>query len=237
MEILSQRMVIKYLNIGGLFYGNYMLSHNINPIDGKNTPYYKQVYSSALVKTIKNNSKRKPKPPRKTPDGIRNTPIELDEIKSRNPIFQLKNSFPEREIKTPNLLNARYFKSAKNTPTKKTKKERELEDEEYDFDINEVLENKIKTKPSARKKERKSTKPKKSIFDKPKPIEKKSRKPRLDNKVQDSRKEAGEPLYDQSGAYENMRGENENQMDDDEEIAMMEECNICYNIFGKIWKR
>lgn len=60
---------------GGLFYGNYMLTHNINPIDGENRPDTKQVYSSAMLKTIKNNNIRKPEPPRKTPDEIRNTPV------------------------------------------------------------------------------------------------------------------------------------------------------------------
>jgi hypothetical protein len=60
---------------GGLFYGNYMLTHNINPIDGENRPDTKQVYSSAMLKTMKNNNIRKPEPPRKTPDEIRNTPV------------------------------------------------------------------------------------------------------------------------------------------------------------------
>lgn len=60
---------------GGLFYGNYMLTHNINPIDGDNKPETKQVYSSAMLKTIKNNYIRKPEPPRKVPDEIRNTPV------------------------------------------------------------------------------------------------------------------------------------------------------------------
>jgi hypothetical protein len=60
---------------GGLFYGNYMLSHNINPIDGENKPDAKQVYSSAMVKSIQRNSFRRPEPPRKTPDEIRNTPV------------------------------------------------------------------------------------------------------------------------------------------------------------------
>jgi len=52
-----------------------MLSHNINPIDGKNHPSQKQVYSSAMHKAQKSNKKRNPKPPRKTPDDIRNTPV------------------------------------------------------------------------------------------------------------------------------------------------------------------
>jgi len=60
---------------GGLFYGNYMLTHNINPIDGENRPESKQVYSSAMLKTIKNNHTRIPEPPRKVPDEIRNTHV------------------------------------------------------------------------------------------------------------------------------------------------------------------
>jgi len=60
---------------GGLFYGNYMLSHNINPMDGGNKPEEKQVYSSAILKTIKRNERRIPEPPRKTPDDIRNTNV------------------------------------------------------------------------------------------------------------------------------------------------------------------
>jgi hypothetical protein len=60
---------------GGLFYGNYMLSHNINPIDGENRPEEKQVYSSSMLKAIQRNKTRKPEPPRKVPDEIRNTPV------------------------------------------------------------------------------------------------------------------------------------------------------------------
>jgi hypothetical protein len=62
---------------GGLFYGNYMLSHNVNPIDGENKPEEKQTYSSALLKKAQNNNVRKPEPPRKVPDEIRNTPVNL----------------------------------------------------------------------------------------------------------------------------------------------------------------
>lgn len=60
---------------GGLLYGNYMLSHNINPIDGGNSPDTKQVYSSAMLKAVKRNLIRKPEPPRKTPEEIRNTTV------------------------------------------------------------------------------------------------------------------------------------------------------------------
>ena len=101
---------------GGLFYGNYMLSHNMNPIDGANHPSEKQVYSSAMMKSCQRKGIRRPSPPRMVPDEIRNTPEELIEIKTRKQIFQLPNNFPSREIIPPNLLKSRYFRSGKNTP-------------------------------------------------------------------------------------------------------------------------
>ena len=111
---------------GGLFYGNYMLSHNINPVDGENIPEEKQVYASAMLASkVKNrsNKSRKPEPPRKVQDEIRNTPDELKEIGSRNPIFQLNNNFHNREIIKPNLIKAKYFRSPKNSPKKDDKSE------------------------------------------------------------------------------------------------------------------
>ena len=54
-----------------------MLSHNINPVDGENQPSTKQVYSSAMLKSLQRGIIRKPEPPRKIPDEIRNTPVIL----------------------------------------------------------------------------------------------------------------------------------------------------------------
>lgn len=125
---------------GGLFYGNYMLSHNINPIDGDNLPQEKQVYASAMLKSSKCIKARKPEPPRKVPDEIRNTPEELNEINSRNPIFQKPNNFANREIKKPNLLRAAYFKSPKGT--RKQEKENVdglLQDLNEEFDLDNLL--------------------------------------------------------------------------------------------------
>ena len=68
---------------GGLFYGNYMLSHNMNPIDGANHPEEKQVYSSAMMKSVQRKGVRRPSPPRKVPEEIRNTPEELQEIRNK----------------------------------------------------------------------------------------------------------------------------------------------------------
>ena len=124
---------------GGLFYGNYMLSHNMNPIDGANHPPEKQVYSSAMMKSVQRKGIRRPSPPRKVPEEIRNTPEELQEIKTRKQIFQLPNNFPSREIIPPNLLKARYFRSGKNTPVNS---EDENEDEYEDWNIENVLSGK-----------------------------------------------------------------------------------------------
>ena len=124
---------------GGLFYGNYMLSHNMNPIDGANHPEEKQVYSSAMMKSVQRKGVRRPSPPRKVPEEIRNTPEELQEIRTRKQIFQLPNNFPSRDIIPPNLLKARYFRSGKNTP----ENSEDENDEEYeDWNIENVLSGK-----------------------------------------------------------------------------------------------
>jgi hypothetical protein len=125
---------------GGLFYGNYMLSHNVNPMDGQNKPESKQVYSSAMLKSIKRNEIRRPSPPRKTPDEIRNTRDELEEIRGRNPIFQLPNNFPPRDIIKPNLVKARVFRSGKNTPVDS---DNEKLNEFEEFDIEDVINNRL----------------------------------------------------------------------------------------------
>ena len=134
---------------GGLFYGNYMLSHNMNPIDGANHPPEKQVYSSAMMKSVQRKGIRRPSPPRKVPEEIRNTPEELQEIRTRKQIFQLPNNFPSRDIIPPNLLKARYFRSGKNTPENS---EDENEDEYEDWNIENVLRGKKNKKIKINKK-------------------------------------------------------------------------------------
>ena len=124
---------------GGLFYGNYMLSHNMNPIDGANHPPEKQVYSSAMMKSLQRKGIRRPSPPRNVPEEIRNTPEELQEIKTRCQIFQLPNNFPSRDIIPPNLLKARYFRSGKNTPENS---DEENEDEYEEWNVENVLSGK-----------------------------------------------------------------------------------------------
>ena len=75
---------------------------------------------------------------------------ELEEIKERNPIFQLKNEFPTRTILKPNLIKSRYFRSAKGTPNQSFDKDKD--NEYYDnFDINEVLDPKFRKKNKQKK--------------------------------------------------------------------------------------
>ena len=124
---------------GGLIYGNYMLSHNMNPIDGVNHPHEKQVYSSAMMKSLQRSIIRRPSPPRKELEEIRNTPEELKEIRTRMPIFQLPNNFPSRYIIPPNLLKTNYFNNGKNTPENLRY---ENEDEYEDWNIQNVLSGK-----------------------------------------------------------------------------------------------
>ena len=134
---------------GGLFYGNYMLSHNMNPIDGANHPPEKQVYSSAMYKSLQRGGVRRPSPPRKVPEEIRNTPEELEEIRTRAQIFQLPNNCPARDIIPPNLLKAKYFRSGKNTPVNS---EDENEDEYEEWNIENVLMGKKNKKKVIKKK-------------------------------------------------------------------------------------
>ena len=126
-----------------------MLSHNMNPIDGANHPPEKQVYSSAMMKSVQRKGIRRPSPPRKVPEEIRNTPEELQEIRTRMQIFQLPNNFPSRDIIPPNLLKARYFRSGKNTPENS---EDENEDEYEDWNIENVLSGKKNKKMKINKK-------------------------------------------------------------------------------------
>jgi hypothetical protein len=101
------------------------------------------------MKSVQRKGVRRPSPPRKVPEEIRNTPEELQEIRTRKQIFQLPNNFPSRDIIPPNLLKARYFRSGKNTPENS---EDENEDEYEDWNIENVLSGKKNKKMKINKK-------------------------------------------------------------------------------------
>ena len=91
--------------VGGIVYGNYMLTHNIHPHAGDNKPKYQQVYDSAHDKAFANGK------PELLPTRILVKPDEmskeqLEELKERNPIMPDKPSREQnREIKKLNLMN------------------------------------------------------------------------------------------------------------------------------------
>ena len=76
-----------------------MLSHNINPQSGDNTPFYKQCYGRAVIGAFnpvpkthsksptKNRSLRIPHLPKKVREDIRLTPGQIEEQNARLPIM------------------------------------------------------------------------------------------------------------------------------------------------------
>lgn len=90
--------------VGGVVYGQYMLSHNVNPESGENVPYYRQVYDSAHNIAFENG---KPKLlPTKDIPFPKEMPIEqLNELKNRNPIMPYDPSKNlKRNVKQLDLL-------------------------------------------------------------------------------------------------------------------------------------
>ena len=97
---------------GGLVYGDYMKTHNINPHSGDNHPEYRQCYERAMIGNMKvkkstgKNKKlvmesvrtRNPEPPRQAKIHRPMTAKTLDEQKKRFPILPPKtetnDSFP-----------------------------------------------------------------------------------------------------------------------------------------------
>ena len=82
--------------VGGVIYGEYMLSHNVNPEHGQNDPQYKQVYGSAMHHGFKNGD-RVPQLSRKGHENLEITPSELNELRQRNPIMPKRFQNPDNE--------------------------------------------------------------------------------------------------------------------------------------------
>ena len=79
--------------VGGHVYGNYLLSHNVNPEHGKNNPRYQQVYKSALAHGFVNGD-RVPVLSRKRKDNLEITAEDLDYKMKMNPIMPPKFEDP-----------------------------------------------------------------------------------------------------------------------------------------------
>lgn len=50
--------------VGGYISGNYLLSHNVNPIRNSNNPKYVQTYNNAKMFGARNHQTIEPEPPR-----------------------------------------------------------------------------------------------------------------------------------------------------------------------------
>ena len=72
--------------VGGVVYGQYMLTHNVNPEHGQNNPKYQQVYNSAMNFGFRNGD-RIPVLSRKGHENLEITPSVLKEMMQRNPIM------------------------------------------------------------------------------------------------------------------------------------------------------
>ncbi|CAK91390.1 unnamed protein product (macronuclear) [Paramecium tetraurelia] len=109
--------------VGGMIYGQHLLSHNVQPHRNKNDPFYIQTYQNALRKgaAVAN---VEPEPPRNCREEDRLNPEQVDALKSRNPLTpqpyqelkkQLdskgKQVIPEFSIKKPDLGNTLRFAS------------------------------------------------------------------------------------------------------------------------------
>lgn len=90
--------------VGGVVYGDYLLSHNIHPHSGDNRPKYQQVYTSAHNKAFVN-GKPTLEPTRHEAEPPKLTKEELEELKSRNPIMPDKPMRDyNREVKKLDLM-------------------------------------------------------------------------------------------------------------------------------------
>jgi hypothetical protein len=102
--------------VGGIVYGHYMLTHNINPHRRPNCPTYFQVYNSAHNKAFEN-GEPKLEPTRDLPKPVELTKEELEDLKTRNPIMPgepARNM--KRHVKQLDLMKEVCFASKHSTP-------------------------------------------------------------------------------------------------------------------------
>ncbi|CAD8169438.1 unnamed protein product [Paramecium octaurelia] len=110
-------------SVGGIVYGQHMLSHNVQPHRNKNDPFFIQTYQNALRKgaAVAN---VEPEPPRNCREEDRLNPEQVEAQKQRNqltpqPYSELKkqleskgkSTIPEFNIKKPDLTNTLRFAS------------------------------------------------------------------------------------------------------------------------------
>ena len=122
---------------GGLFYGDYMKTHNIAPHEGRNNPLNQQVYENAERKGL-----LRPPTPGYIPRNVEEDEMSLEQLenlKQRSQIFPKAKEKPSKIILKPKWL----LENNKNTkPVKKVEKIKENEEK--------VKENEEKKKKNSR---------------------------------------------------------------------------------------
>ena len=81
--------------VGGTVYGQYLLSHNLNPEFGNNEPRYQQVYAPAQLhgSTL---PQRQPTVNHKVQEEMLLTTEQMEEVQQRNPIMPYERGSPQR---------------------------------------------------------------------------------------------------------------------------------------------
>ena len=87
--------------VGGVLYGDYLKTHNVNPHRGPSVPRYKQVFEHADFSSTRK-PVIQPEPPRKCKDDFRLSQKQVEDLKKRNPLM------PER-FKEQLTSNAHFF--------------------------------------------------------------------------------------------------------------------------------
>lgn len=101
--------------VGGIVYGHYLLTHNINPHAGDNRPLYQQVYDSASNSYFKN-GKPEIKITKPLPESPKVSPEVLEDLRTRNPIMPGPSSKNlKRHVKQLDLLQEPCFASKHST--------------------------------------------------------------------------------------------------------------------------
>lgn len=102
--------------VGGVVYGQYLLTHNVNPHSGENCPQYQQVYESAHNKAFEN-GKKTLEPYRRLPESPKISKEEMEELKNRNPIMpDAPSKHLKRNVEQLDLMKEVCFASKHSTP-------------------------------------------------------------------------------------------------------------------------
>ncbi|KRX08661.1 hypothetical protein PPERSA_07473 [Pseudocohnilembus persalinus] len=101
--------------VGGLVYGQYMLSHNVNPHRGNKEPQFIQSHNNA-IKFGERQPSSEPQPPRNCKEEFRLSQKQVQEHINRNPLTATKNERKNLKIVKPDLINALRFASEENSP-------------------------------------------------------------------------------------------------------------------------